>query len=335
MQDSRILGFKSTGIRARFTTMAHRYPLIFNPSARSQRGRRTLRFLMSHAQWFTLYASRSAEDATELAAKLAAEGEPIVVAAGGDGTLNAVVQGLAGTKTALGVLPAGTMNVFARELGLPPNNLKKALQILEDGYIKEVDLFQANGRAFVQMAGIGFDAQVIEETTWEQKKLLGPMAYVMSAMKVLNDKPPKLRIICDDGHVEEGFCALAGNGSLYGGQVKLFRKADHTDDMLDMLVFTEAGFKLIRDSVKGLATGAIDAGNSSVKYLQSSCYEIKCDREVPMEVDGEYIGRVENVSLMPAKRKLKVIAPENPKDGVFTTIVKTLVNIPRRGDGLE
>lgn len=319
-------------MRARFISMSQRYPLIFNPSARSQRGRRTLRFLMSHAQWFALYASRSAEDATHLAAKLAEDGEPIVVAAGGDGTLNAVVQGLAGTNTALGVLPAGTMNVFARELGLPPNNLKKALKILEDGFVKEVDLFEANGRAFVQMAGIGFDAQVIEETSWEQKKILGPMAYVLSAMKVLSEKPPKMRITCDDGRVEEGFCALAGNGSLYGGQVKLFRKADHADDMLDMLVFTEAGYKLIKDSVKGLATGAIDAGNSSVKYLQSESFEVQCDREVPIEVDGEYTGRVENISLVPAKRKLKVIAPENPKDGIFTTVVKTLVNMPRRGD---
>ena len=321
-------------MRTRFIQMSQRYPLIFNPSARSQKGRRTLRFLMSHAQWFALYASRSAEDATHLAAKLAEEGEPIVVAAGGDGTLNAVVQGLAGTKTALGVLPAGTMNVFARELGLPHTSLKKSLQVLEDGYVKEVDLFEANGRAFVQMAGIGFDAQVIEETSWEQKKLFGPMAYVMSAMKVLSERPPKMRIICDDGHEEEGFCALAGNGSLYGGQVKLFRKADHADDMLDMLVFTEAGYKLIRDSVKGLATGAIDAGNSSVKYLQSKSYEILCDQEVPIEVDGEYIGRFEKISLAPVKRKLKVIAPENPKDGIFTTVVKTLVNIPRKTDEL-
>lgn len=289
---------------------------------------------MSHAQWFALYASRSAEDATHLAAKLAEDGEPIVVAAGGDGTLNAVVQGLAGTNTALGVLPAGTMNVFARELGLPHSSLKKSLQILEDGFVKEVDLFEANGHAFVQMAGIGFDAQVIEETSWEQKKLFGPMAYVMSAMKVLSEKPPKMRIICDDGHEEEGFCALAGNGSLYGGQVKLFRKADHADDMLDMLVFTEAGYKLIRDSVKGLATGAIDAGNSSVKYLQSKSYEIICDQEVPIEVDGEYMGRVDHISLTPARRKLKVIAPENPKDGIFTTVVKTLVNIPRKADEL-
>ena len=138
---------------------------------------------------------------SELASKLAADGEPIVVAAGGDGTLNAVVQGLTGTGTALGVLPAGTMNVFARELGLPHGSLKKSLEVLQAGFIKEVDLFEANGRPFMQMAGIGFDAQVIEETTWEQKKILGPMAYIMTAMKVLGDKPPKMRIICDDGHV--------------------------------------------------------------------------------------------------------------------------------------
>lgn len=311
--------------------MAYRYPLIFNPGARSQRGRRTLRFLMSHAQWFALYASRSAEDATELAAKLAADGEPVVVAAGGDGTLNAVVQGLAGTNTALGVLPAGTMNVFARELGLPFNSLKKSFKVLEAGFVKEVDLFEMNGHAFVQMAGVGFDAQVIKETNLETKKIFGPMAYVMAAMKVLGDTPPKMLIVCEDGRVEEGVCALAGNGSLYGGQVKLFRKADHSDEMLDMLVFTEAGYKLVRDSVKGIATGAIDSGNSSVKYLQARSFQVHCDREVPIEADGEYIGRVTEVSLVPAKRKLRVIAPENPKDGIFASVVKTLVKIPRIG----
>ncbi len=310
--------------------MAERYPLIFNPSARSQRAQKTLRFLMSHAQWFALYASRSAEDATELAAKLAAAGEPVVVVAGGDGTINAVVQGLAGTTTALGVLPAGTMNVFARELGLPYASLKKSFDILEKGFIKEVDLFETNGHAFVQMAGIGFDAQVIEETTWETKKRFGPMAYLMSAMKVLGEKPPRMRVTCADGRVEEGVCALAGNGSLYGGQVKLFRKADNSDDMLDLLVFTEAGFRLVRDSVKGIATGAIDAGNSSVKYLQARSFEVECDREVPMEADGEYIGRVTHVSLLPVERKLRVIAPENPKDGIFASMVKALVKIPRR-----
>ena len=200
--------------------MADRYPLIFNPSARSQRGRRTLRFLMANAQRFALYASRSAEDATELAATFAERGEPVVIAAGGDGTLNAVVQGLAGSSTALGILPAGTMNVFARELGIPHTSLKKSLGVLDEMHVKEVDLFELNGHAFMQMAGVGFDAQVIEETTWETKKVFGPLAYLMSAVKVLGEKPPKMKVICDDGREEEGVCMIAGNGSLYGGQLK-------------------------------------------------------------------------------------------------------------------
>lgn len=266
----------------------------------------------------------------ELAAEFAEAGEPVVVAAGGDGTLNAVVQGLAGSSTALGILPAGTMNVFARELGLPFNSLKKSLKVLEEGHIREVDLFEANGHPFVQMAGVGFDAQVIEETNLESKKLFGPMAYLMAAVRVLGDKPPKMRIICEDGQEEEGVCMLAGNGALYGGQIKLFRKADNTDEMLDALVFTAAGYKLVLDSVKGIATGAIDAGNSSVKYLQSKSFRVICDREVPVEVDGELIGRIDKVELLPAQRKLRVIAPEFPKGNLFASVVKSLVNLPRK-----
>ena len=289
-----------------------------------------MRFLMAHAQRFSLYASRSADDARQLAADLAEKGEPVVVAAGGDGTLNAVVQGLAGSSTALGVLPAGTMNVFARELGFPFTSLRKSLNVLSEEYVKEVDLFELNGHAFVQMAGVGLDAQVIEETTWETKKMFGPLAYLMSAVRVLGEKPPKMRITCDDGRVEEGVCVLVGNGALYGGQLKLFRKADNADEMLDVLVFTEAGYKLVLDSVKGIATGAIDAGNSSVQYLQARSFKVECDRDVPLEADGEYLGRGASVSLKPAKRKLRVIAPENPKERVFESVVKTLFNIPRR-----
>ena len=143
--------------------LPHRYPLIFNPKARSHRGQRALRFLMEKANHFTLYATNHGDEARELAARFAAAGEPVVIAAGGDGTLNAVVCGLAGSKTALAVLPTGTMNVFARELGIPFDNLAKAFEVIERGFIREIDLFEANHAPFVQLAGVGFDAQVIEE----------------------------------------------------------------------------------------------------------------------------------------------------------------------------
>lgn len=304
-----------------------RYPLIFNPAARGHKGRRVFRFLMDHATHFALYASGSAEEARELAAMFASRGEPVVIAAGGDGTLNAVVQGLAGTGTALGVLPAGTMNVFARELGIPFDNLPRALEVIESGLVREIDLFEANGIPFVQMAGVGFDAMVIEETTWESKKMLGPLAYLLAAVKVLGESPPRMEVVCSDGRREEGVAVLAGNGSLYGGQFKLFHKADNRDSMLDVLVFKEAGYKLVLDSLRGIAFGDLDAEGGTVSYLQTPGLLVTADREVPVQVDGELMGRCMKVEFgNEDPGRLRVIAPAEPVGSRFAEAVKAMVS---------
>ena len=301
-----------------------RYPLLFNPKARSQRAQRTLRFLMERSTRFYLCATNSPEEARRLAARFAADGEPVVIAAGGDGTLNAVVSGLAGSETALGVLPAGTMNVFARELGIPFDNLAKAFEVIERGHVREIDLFEANGAPFVQMAGVGFDAMVIEETTWESKKVLGPLAYLMSAARVLGEQPPRMEILTSDGRREEGVAVLAGNGSLYGGQFKLFRKADNQDSMLDVLVFKEAGYKLVLDSLKGLALGGVDLA-ASTSYFQAANFTVRADREVPVQVDGELLGRASEVSFVESPHRLRVIAPEEPFTSRFVEAMKALL----------
>lgn len=307
----------------------HRYPLIFNPKAKSQKGERTLRFLMEHANRFALYATNHGDEARELAARFASEGEPVVVAAGGDGTLNAVVKGLAGSGTALGVIPAGTMNVFARELGIPFDNLPRCFDVIERGHVREIDLFEANRAPFIQMAGVGFDAMVIEETTWESKKMLGPLAYLLAAVKVLGEKPRKMEIICSDGRREEGVAVLAGNGSLYGGQFKLFRAADNQDSKLDVLVFKEAGYKLVLDSIKGLALGGVDLA-ASTSYFQAAAFTVKADGEVPVEVDGDLLGRFGEVKFAAASRKLRVIAPEIVTGSRFVDAVKALLQWTRR-----
>ncbi len=311
----------------RGVTRPRRYPLIFNPKARSQRGRKALRFLMEHATRFALYATGSAEEARETAAMFARNGEPIVIAAGGDGTLNAVVQGLAGSDTALGVLPAGTMNVFARELGIPFDDLPRAFEVIEEGRVREIDLFEANGTPFVQMAGVGFDAMVIEETAWETKKMLGPLAYLLAAVKVLGEKPPRMEVICADGRREEGVAVLAGNGALYGGQFKLFHKADNQDRMLDVLVFKEAGYKLVLDSLRGLALGNMEIGNSTVTYLQARSIRVAADREVPLQVDGELAGRAREVVIGDENPgRLRVVAPEEPIGSRFVEAMKAMVS---------
>lgn len=307
-------------------SLPRRYPVLFNPKARSQRGRRALEFLMDNAAGLALYATRSAEEAQELSAEFAKAGEPVVVAAGGDGTLNAVVKGLAGSSTALGVLPTGTMNVFARELGIPYDHLERAFEVILEGHVKEVDLFEANGTPFVQMAGFGFDAAVIEETTWESKKVLGPLAYLLSAVKVLGESPPKMVVETGDGRREEGAVVLAGNGSLYGGQIKLFHRADNQDSKLDVLIFKEAGYKLVRDSLRGLALGAIDFDQSTVSYIQAESLRVTADREVPLEVDGELVGRTNEVLFCDEKPdRLRVLAPREPIGTRFEEALKSMM----------
>ncbi len=313
---------------------AQRYPIIFNPKARSQKGGRVLRFLMSHANRFALYATNHAGEAHELAARFAAEGEPVVIAAGGDGTLNQVVRGLAGSSTVLGVLPAGTMNVFAREMGIPFDSLEHAFDVIEAGHVREVDLFEANGAPFVQMAGVGFDAQVIEETTWESKKRLGPLAYLLAAVKVLGEKPPQMEVVCADGRRETAVAVLAGNGSLYGGQFRFFRNANNHDSKLDVLVYKEAGYRLVLDSLRGLALGGIDLMESTT-YFQTEAFTVNADRELPVEVDGEWLGRFTEVVFKETANHLRVLAPEGPLAGNFAETLKSLLSWPRRQHELE
>jgi len=307
--------------------ISRRYPLIFNPRARSEKGGKARQFLMEHANRFALYATNSGQEAVELARKFADDGEPVVIAAGGDGTLNAVVSGLAGSRTALGVMPAGTMNVFARELGIDPNSLPKALEVIEKGLIREVDLFTANGSPFVQMAGVGFDAKVIEETKWESKKMLGPLAYLLAAVKVLGGKPPELEIVTVEGHRESGVAVLCGNGSLYGGQFRLFRNADNLDSKLDVIVFKEAGYRFVLDSLHGIALGGIDLADST-SYFQSEGITVTCQREVPVQIDGELLGRFKKIEFRETSTRLRVLAPETPCQTPFMDAMKSLLQWP-------
>lgn len=288
-----------------------------------------LRFLMSRASHFALFATSHAGEARDLASRFAAEGEPVVIAAGGDGTLNGVVSGLAGSKTILGVMPAGTMNVFAREMGIPYNSLERAFEVIMQGFVKDVDLFEANGSPFVQMAGVGFDAQVIEETTWESKKMLGPLAYLLAAVRVLGEKPPQIEVVCADGRREVGVAVLAGNGSLYGGPFKFFRNANNHDSKLDLLIYKEAGYKLVLDSLRGLATGGIDL-LTSITYLQTEEFTVQADSPVPVEVDGEFLGRFSKVHFVETANRLRVLAPEAAMIGSFAGAMKTIMQWPWR-----
>src|SRR5438105_3825957 len=133
-------------------------------------------------------------DARRLATESVAEGFEVIVAAGGDGTLNEVLNGIGDApdgfeRARLGVLPLGTVNVFAREIALP-TRLELAWQIIRQGREQRIDLpsvsFSSNGkeerRYFAQLAGAGLDARAVELVKWQIKKAVGPLAYVLAGL---------------------------------------------------------------------------------------------------------------------------------------------------------
>src|SRR5438477_12896735 len=138
--------------------------VILNPAAHSDRAKRSRARVESLARGCTVCASSSAAEAALLARNAVAEGFGKVVAAGGDGTINAVVNGLAGSSATLGLLPIGTVNVFAMELGLPSHNLALCWEIIQGDNTRLIDLPSASGKYFVQLGGVGLDAQAVKET---------------------------------------------------------------------------------------------------------------------------------------------------------------------------
>jgi diacylglycerol kinase family enzyme len=161
--------------------------------------------------------------------------------------------------------------------------------------------------------------------------VFGPLAYLFAAVKVLGERPPRMVVECDDGRREDGVCVIAGNGSLYGGQFRMFRMADNQDSMLDVLLFKEAGYRVVWESLLGGWTkGGPDLGNSAVSYLQASSFRVTCEREVPVEVDGELLGRATLVEFGETERRLRVLAPERPVRSVFEDAMEALTAWTRR-----
>ena len=267
----------------------HKILVILNPAARGERAKALRDKIASLSHHVLVRSTGSPGDARELAARAVSHGYGTIVAAGGDGTINEVVNGIGSAAVHFGILPVGTMNVFATELGIPQNNLTKAWQVIEAGSTRLVDLPQANHEYFVQLAGVGLDAEVVRQTTPDSKKVLGPMSYLLTLAQVAARQPPKIHVEPIDGTPREGSFVLVGNGRFYGGPFIVFKDARLDDGLLDVLVFqNQSHWDLIR------YFQAIAFGNHptlpDVEYFQSRGLRLTSREPVPVEIDGELTG---------------------------------------------
>lgn len=281
--------------------------VILNPAANSERARRWRAHVESLAGNCQVCATTRAGEAETLARHAANEGFTKIVAAGGDGTINEVVNGLAESEAMLGLLPMGTVNVFAGELGLPAHNLESCWRIIEGENTRLVDLPSANGKYFVQLAGVGLDAQVVQETSATLKRNFGPLSYLISAAQIAARKPPRLVIEADGHSTMEGSFVLVGNGRRYGGPFPFFKHAVIDDGLLDVVAFKQLGYFEIIKYLQDVFFSS-DIRLPEVEYFQTARLRVTSDEEVPVELDGEVIGNCP-VEFEVKEKTLRVLAP--------------------------
>jgi YegS/Rv2252/BmrU family lipid kinase len=292
--------------------------VIFNPTARGEKANRFRRHLDDIAGESTIKLTAGPHDARRLAAEAVREGFELVIAAGGDGTVNEVLNGICDTpegfdRVRLGVLPLGTVNVFARELGIPPR-LEQAWKILRLARETRIDLpyveHGVNGarqkRYFAQLAGAGLDARAIELVKWQVKKAVGPLAYVMAGLHALLSVPSKITATGGGGSGTGGL-VLIGNGRLYGGKFRLFPKADLRDGLLEIAVLPQVNwFTLVRCCPDLLLRGTLP--DSVVQLFQAASVTLTSQTSTPLQIDGELIGTLPaTFSLEPSG--LRVVVP--------------------------
>lgn len=299
--------------------------VVFNPGARGTRARWRRAALQALAPSCPLLATHRPGHAMELAAAAVREGFDTVVAAGGDGTVNEVVEGLAGVPGALdtvrlGVLPLGTMNVFARELGLP-HHPAAAWQVIQHGVERRLDLPRLEwgaperraGRHFVQLAGAGLDARAIARVNPAAKVWTGPLAYALAGWQAWRGPQPRVEAATDAAR-QAGELVLIGNGRFYAGPLPVFPGAQPDDGWLEVLVFERVtALTLLRFAVAWLARRPFRAARTHA--LRTGRLELTATEPVPIEVDGEHVGFTPGtITLRP--RALRVLVPPGPGGAV-------------------
>ena len=274
--------------------------VIFNPAARGNKARHFRRHLYEIGGQCALKATAAPGDARRLAAEAIGDGYDFVVAAGGDGTVNEVLNGIGDApngfeRARLGVLPLGTVNVFARELKLPLK-LERAWEIVQRGREIRIDLpraeFPANGknerRYFVQLAGAGLDARAIELVDWQHKKKIGPLAYVIAGLKALRETKPHITARAG-GQDFTGELVLVGNGKFYGGPLEIFPPADLRDGLLEVCVFPRVDFPTLFRCVPDVVARR-RLPEKVVRRFRAAEFEF-CG-ESGFEMDGEWTGKL-------------------------------------------
>ena len=252
-------------------------------------------FLKSKGYKVDILFTEQKGHAESLARSAIKESPSLVIAAGGDGTFNEVVNGIAGTEIPMAILPLGTTNVLAKELGLP-EDVEGAMEVAVSYIPKTVSVGKIGitlnsslvTRYFILMAGIGFDGEAVFRINETLKKNSGKGTYIFSGFKTLLTFNPGRLVLDIDGKTCAGYSVIISKVAKYGGNLKITPDARLTDPFFYVCLFKGKGRLDIIRYVTGIVTGK-HLSFRDVEYVKAKNIDVKGDAHI--QIDGEYFGR--------------------------------------------
>lgn len=294
--------------------------VLLNPISGEGKARKTLRLLRQQLKkqlgdyQVDIYFSRHPGDLGACARDAVDKNYNLVLIAGGDGAINETLQGMVGSDVPLGIIPRGTANIFAEEMGIP-KDIEKAIEVIREGHIKRVDLGKANDRYFLWLSGIGVDALVAHEVHMDAKDRFGILAYVAFALKHARAIPSSRIKGMADGSVfdEQASAVFVGNTASYDGNIKIRATEQMDDGYFDVCVVRKASALFILRAILFFFLGR-RAYYRDVKYLDFRYFkarELKVESNPPVyvHIDGEVLGTTP-VRYQIFPKALSLILPE-------------------------
>jgi len=285
-----------------------------------------VRYHLEEHGWKTsLYKTEQPGEATALATQAAREEADAVFVVGGDGTINEVVNGLAESPVALGVLPGGTGNVWAKALGLPTRSplhllpLVDSVRMLVPGSSRRIDLGKANGRYFLQWTGLGLDAAVtyaMEPRTRRQRRL-GALAYLVAGVSTAAHLAgTRTRIWIDGKRIyRRSILIVVSNSRIYSAGLTMATDARLDDGFLDVDVFAGTGFGASMRTALSVITG-LHVRDPRHSVYRGRSIHIESDKPLAVHIDGEPFGAAPlDCQVIP--KSLTVLLPLHPRAELF------------------
>lgn len=286
-----------------------RIALIANPGARGRdrAGLNSAVELLSKHVPTEVHWTEHPGHATELARRHGGDPDTLVAVCGGDGTLFEAIAEFPGNGV-IGLLPAGTANVVARELGIP-RNLREAAKLLLTGTIQRLDTGMMNGRRFLMSAGFGFDAHVAAHVPACSKRLLGQYAFHLETiLRYPFYRPPSLHVRIDGGEAHTGAYLLCANLRRYGGDMFFAPDARPDDGLIDVVLFENLSLRPLLKGLWGAKTGR-GPPSESARRLTGRRIEIECDEPVGVQLDGEVLPPVTRAVVEVGHSDLAMVVP--------------------------